>query len=190
MAQPTFIQQFGPLFAALIALIGVALTLVINGRREASRNRWAREDEYRKEQRQALASVLVAAHNFRRDLTKVGLTEQWVHEGQERVLTLRNEADKAISELLNQLTIARLLVHSGKLQNTIDELYLQQAAISPCIHEIVDAFWSDNQEETSRTARNLSSKWRGFDDAIAVLQSVALDELGPTIISQRTNRIR
>src|SRR5580704_16000576 len=66
-ASPTLISQYGPLIAAVVALFGVWSGLILNGWRDRRRYQNEREDGYRRDQRAAIAALVVAGHNYSRE---------------------------------------------------------------------------------------------------------------------------
>jgi hypothetical protein len=180
-ADPTFLQQFGPVLAACLALMGVAASLTVTARREARRFQLEREDAYRQEQRVALSAVMVAAQTYRRTAGTLGRPQAWINSGYERATSLADQADAAMADLLNQLTVARLLIASPDLQNALDTLFGQWSKTSQLVSEIVSAFWAQESERMREMAESLEGAWPDFGAAAATLQSVALDELRPSV---------
>lgn len=188
MGQITTLQQFAPLIAAVIALVGVAATIVVNGRRESARYSAAREDDYRREQRQAIAAVAVSAHRFGRELNCFDESGRWMRASYERALALQDSVENAILDLLNQLTVARLLVHSEKLQTAIDALYMQWSVTSEHADDALSAFWAHDETGATASVLTIRDSLTTVSTAASRLHSVALKELRPTIVSEETGR--
>lgn len=180
-AEPTLLQQFGPMIAATIALIGAMIALVVNGRREERRSRLAREDDYRREQRQALAEVLTAAQTYRREAEFLGTMDSWLSSDYSRATAMKDRVDQAMGELLNRLTVARLIVHGLALQNALDASFVAFQNSSKAIQPIVDAFFSGRPEEMANAMAQLDRWWPSFSEEMAQLHALALSELKPTI---------
>ncbi len=176
--QPTLLMQFGPLLAATIALAGVALTLFITGRREHARNLMQREDDYRREQRTAVAAVAVAAHEYQQAGGLLCAPSGWQAESHDRHKERWEAAEAASTQLLNALTVARLIVHGPALQRSIDDLFTQWQATHGLLQEMVSLSW-----EGGAPAGNREAAWVWFNAAASNLQSVALDELRPTVVA-------
>lgn len=179
---PTLLQQFGPMIAATIALLGAMIALAVGGRREERRNRISREDDYRREQRQALADVLVAAQIYRREAEFLGRVESWVSSDYSRATDMKDRVDQAMGEVLNKLTVARLIVHGATMQDTLDNAFVGWQRTSVHIQPIVDAFFAGRHKEMVEEIAALDAAWPAFSDAMGALQSVALSELKPTIV--------
>ncbi|WP_147301133.1 hypothetical protein [Citricoccus muralis] len=177
----TILQQFGPMIAATIALIGAMIALWVNGRREEQRNRTAREDDFRREQRQAFADVLTTAHTYRREAELLGTMDSWLHSDHPSTTAMKDRVDQASGELLNKLTVARLIVHGPTLQGALDDAFIAFQNTRGSIQPIVDAYSSGRSEDMTGAIAALDVAWPPFSKAMAVLQSVALSELRPTI---------
>lgn len=183
-------QQYGPLFAACVALVGVLVTLVVTGRREAARHRLVRQDEYRREQRTAIAGVATGAHAFRRAGGAVAVPGALDEAGRDAALGMLDAADRAGADLLNALTIARLLVNDGGLQDTIDGLYVAWARTSECLADVAGSHRAADRSGTDNASIALAPSLGGLDRAGSIVQSVALEVLLPTVVesTQRGRR--
>ena len=179
------IAQLLPLLAALIALAGVATTLYVTGKRDRSRFAAIREDDYRREQRTAVAAVATAAQRFRRDAGALGDPSRYLRLDFAGMTELKNAAESASLETLTTLTVARLLVHDYELQGALDGLFSAWSEANASLTECVGYFWDELPEEMTREAAVLQQKLRDFGDRAAVLQSIALDTLKPTVVELR-----
>lgn len=184
MSNTSFVGQYGPLIASLIALGGVILTLSVNARREQAQYRSQREDEFRSEQRIAVAAIVEAAQIFR-------MTCGWLAED-EAIQRSRTDdtvsmdrAQTAVQTLLNKLSVARLLIHDGTLQDALDNMYKAWLISTECVNAIAD---TSAREVYLSHARELNLSWPQFDKAAAGLQEAALDRLKPTVLSDRKPR--
>lgn len=173
---PTFVSQYGPLLAALVALFGVLVTLIVNVRRDHDRYRKERDDDYRRDQRAAIASIVVAGHNFRRECTALLNSDQWYDH--------RESADAATAALLNELTVAKLLVYDNNLQDALDGVF--KAWDDVC--ESVDRLEGErlNRATDPRNAvASLSESLRHFDHEADALHTITLKKLRPSVVPDK-----
>jgi|SRR5664280_1478477 hypothetical protein len=187
-ADPTFVSQYGPLIAALIALAGAMTTLVVSGHREERRRRAQAEDEYRREQRQAVAAIAVAAHEFRRNTAPLADPFRLTQEGYESATRLREETESASADLLNTLTVARLLVHDAELQGALDALLDAWSLSNSEIRATFTAFLHERPQLMSAAIERLADSWQTFDDATTDLHEKSLTILAPLIVADNGRR--
>jgi hypothetical protein len=187
-ADPTFVSQYGPLIAALIALAGAMTTLVVGGHREERRRRAQSEDEYRREQRQAVAAIAVAPHEFRRNTAALADRFRLTHEGYEAATRLREEAESSSADLLNTLTVARLLVHDAELQGALDALLDAWSLSNSELRETFTAFWEGRPQLMSAAIERLAASWQTFDDATTNLHEKSLTLLAPLVVATDARR--
>ena len=171
-ANPTFISQYGPLIAALIALSGALATLIVNVNRDQGRYRSEREDNYRREQRVAIAAIVVAGHNFRRECTALVNVDQWHSH--------RESADIAMAALLNELTVAKLLVQDTSLQEALDGVFKAWDAVC----EAVDKLETERlaSESVDDAVGLLMDSLHAFDHQADILHTLTLIKLRPTVV--------
>jgi len=167
-ATPTFISQYGPLIAALIVLSGALVTLIVNVKRYRSE----REDDYRRDQRAVIAAIVVAGHNFRRECAALVNVDQWHSH--------REAADAAMATLLNELTVARLLVHDTALQEALDGVFKAWDAVC----EAVDRLETErsDRESANDAVESLMDSLHEFDRQADILHTVTLKTLKPTVV--------
>ena len=175
LANPTFISQYGPLIAALVVLSGALTTLIVNVTRDRERYRSQREDDYRRDQRIAIAAIAVAGHNFRRECGAIVDLDSWSHH--------RRLADAAMATLLNELTVARLLIHDLTLQGALDSVNDAWKATADALDEVEDAIL--NQIPPRQAFESLVEGLRKFDAGANVLYTAALEKLKPTVVQVR-----
>jgi hypothetical protein len=173
---PTFISQYGPLIAALIALFGVVITLAVSAGRDRARYRSQREDDYRRDQRIAIAAIAVAGQSFRKECAALIDPDYRIHHG-------RHLADPAMSTLLNELTVARLLIYDPILQAGLDEVNNAWNAMAEALDEMENAF--TEQELREKFGRSLLEALRKFDAASNILYTAAMQKLRPTVVEIR-----
>jgi hypothetical protein len=172
-SSPTFASQYGPLIAALIALLGVIVSLTVNGRRDQDRYVNEREDVYRRDQRAAIASIAVAGHNFRRECAALVGADQWeIH---------REAANVAMATLLNELTVAKLLIYDEDLQAALDSVFKAWDAVCSAVDKLEDEHLGHGSSEAD-SARILTSKLNDFDTYSDVLHTITLEKLKPTVV--------
>lgn len=188
IAQPTFLQQFTPLAGGVLALIGALVTLFVTGRREIRRSRLEREDDYRREQRLALADVMRAAHAYRQDAGNVGMTDYLLESGDEQAALLNHRAEDVGNALLNQLTVAKLVIHESSLQAALDAVFAQWALTRSSVEDVMTAFWARDSELVKAKGQLLENGWPKFAETVEDLQNRALEELRPTIVSDKSRR--
>ena len=171
-SNPTLMTQYGPLAAALVALLGVLITLAINGRRDHRRYRNQREDEYRRDQRDTVAAIAVAGHNFRKEcVALVGYDMQ--------IRRVRDLIEPARLTLLNDLTVARLLIQNPILQGGLDEVNSALNSLDDALDKKEEAF--ANRDLGKEADEALLEALRKFDAATKILYTGAMRELKPTI---------
>jgi hypothetical protein len=173
VAKPAFIYQYGPLLAALVALSGVLVTLIVNVRRDRIRYRNEREDNYRHDQRNAIAAIVVAGHGFRRECASLVDFDQW----QAR----REAADTAMAGLLNELTVAKLLVHDISLQGALDGVFKAWDVVCEAVDKLEIARVGEKAAR-GEAVESLEDSLREFDQQSNILHSVTLKTLKPTIV--------
>lgn len=175
-ASPTFMSQYGPLIAALVALFGVLITLTVNVRSNQTRYREQREDDYRRDQRTAVAAIAVAEHNFLRECGALVDLDNWPDH--------HDSADAAMAALLNELTVTRLLFHDPTLQGCLDDVYTMWDSVSKAMDALEDAFLN-YQQNWQKAAASLQETLDGFHVATSELYTAALDKLKPTVVENR-----
>lgn len=166
-------SQYGPLVAALVALLGVLVTLAINVRRDQVRYRYEREDSYRHDQRTAIAATVVAGHNFRRECAALINFDQWHAR--------RKSADMATGALLNELTVAKLLVHDASLQEALDGVFKAWDTVCEAVDGLERIRFS-HEAERQEAVESLEDSLREFDRQSDILHTVTLEALKPTIV--------
>lgn len=171
---PTFMSQYGPLLAALVALCGVLVTLAVNGWRDQVRYRSQREDEYRRDQRDAIAAVAVAGHKFRKECAAL------VEHGSQ-IRRSHDVLESARMTLLNELTVARLLIQDPFLRNGLDGVNKAWTALSDAVDMKEQAFL--NRELCGQADECLLEALSKFDSATKILYSAAMGSLMPTIVA-------
>lgn len=172
-ANQDIISRYGPLLAALVALSGVLVTLIVNVRRDRVRYRNEREDDYRRDQRNAVAAIVVAGHGFRRECASLVDFDQW----QSR----RESADAATTGLLNELTVAKLLVHDTSLQGALDGVFKAWDTVCEAVDKLEFARL-EGVAVREEAVGFLEDSLREFDQHANVLHSVTLKALKPTIV--------
>lgn len=170
-ASPTFISQYGPLLAALVALCGVLITLTVSGWRDGMRYRSQREDEYRKDQRDAIAAVAVAGHKFRKECVAV--------VGSDNLIRHNLDLESARLSLLNELTVARLLIQNPVIRRGLDGVHQAWKDLSEALDLKKEAL-------TDRALRGsaddlLEKAFSKFDSETAILYTAAMGILMPTV---------
>lgn len=171
-ANSAFISQYGPLLAALVALFGVLITLAVNVRRDQARYRSQREDEYRRDQRNAIAAIAVAGHNFRKECAALVDHDNQIRRGRDLV-------DPAKMTLLNELTVARLLIQDPILRCGLDEMNSAWTALADALDKKEEAFL--NRELRSEADESMMEALRKFDAATKILYTAAMRRLKPTV---------
>jgi hypothetical protein len=164
-ASPTFISQYGPLLAALVALSGVLITLAVNVRRDQRRYRIEREDAFRRDQRSAIAAIAVAGHNFRKECAALVNSDT----------QFRRSHDLANPEkmtLLNELTVARLLIQDPILRGGLDDVNTAWTALVDALEKKKEAF-ADRQLHR-QADESLLEALRQFDAATKILYTAAM----------------
>ena len=185
---PTFIAQYGPLLAALVALTGVLITLFVAGRRSERDSKIRREDEYRSAVRAAVVSVLSAARTFYQEGGELADPRRFIHLGYEGATELRNRADQAISTLSTTLIEARLLALDRELQKALDDVVGDFEAAARVVHEGVDAFWEGRPPLPFWHERQ--ARWQSLAGSCARLQEIASRVLAPTVRTDQRQRLR
>jgi hypothetical protein len=172
-ANPTFMSQYGPLVVALVALLGVLVTLAVNVRRDQVRYRNEREDSYRHDQRTAIAAIAVAGHNFRRECAALINFDQWHAR--------RQSADVATGALLNELTVAKLLVYGASLQEALDGVFKAWDTVCEAVDNLESVRFSP-EAERQEAVESLEDSLREFDRLSDILHTVTLNTLKPTVV--------
>lgn len=170
-ASPTFISQYGPLLAALVALCGVLITLTVSGWRDGMRYRSQREDEYRKDQRDAIAAVAVAGHKFRKECVAV--------VGSDNLIRHNPDLESARLSLLNELTVARLLIQNPVIREGLDGVHQAWKALSDALDVKKEAF--TNRAPQGLGDDLLEKAFDKFDSETAILYTAAMGILMPTV---------
>jgi hypothetical protein len=170
---PTFFSQYGPLIAALVALFGVFVTLSVNVKRDRDRYREEREDDYRREQRAAIASIVVAGHNFRRECTALLDADQWYAH--------RDSADAATAALLNDLTVAKLLIYDNDLQEALDSVFRAWDAVCESV-ERLEGDRLDQVAAPDSSLTSLTESLHQFDRQADILHTITLKKLRPSVV--------
>lgn len=174
-AASTSVSQYWPLVAAFIALIGAMVTLYINLRHDQARYREQREDDYRRDQRIAVADVAVAVHNLQAECELLANDTDW-----------RNQLDTAYiakGELLNKLTIASLLIHSRSLGGVLDDVYTAWEVVDKVLGEIRSRAMSQ-EGGRQEFAQSLDGALHQLADAADVLHTQAFENLRPKAAEQ------
>ena len=127
-AGSSVLSQYGPLIAALIALSGAMVTLFVSMKRDDTRYREQREDDYRRDQRIAIADVAVTVHNLQAECELLANDGHWHNH--------LDSAHAAKGELLNKLTVASLLIHSRNLQGVLDDVYIAWQVVDKVLNEM------------------------------------------------------
>jgi hypothetical protein len=175
-SNPTTISQYGPLIAALIVLAGAMITLFVNARNDQRRYRSQREDEYRRDQRTAIAAVAVAGHNFRRECGALEVSDNWDDQ--------RSSADAAMATLLNELTVARLLVQDSTLQEGLDGVFGAWDAVAGAVDRLEDSLINQPLVR-QKVVESLQEALHNYDTAANELYTAALGRLKPTVVETR-----
>jgi hypothetical protein len=178
--KPTLIQQYGPLLAALIALAGVLITLRFSSQRDQKRFRLQREDDYRREQRQTVALIATAAQALRDSGGSYTEPTTWSNGDYFQLTRIKNEVNSALANLLNQLTVARLLVHDEALQTALDGLFHAYSDVNIFLRSMVIG----SSHTRTQAVNDVDEMWSMFDKAADSLQYVALTRLRPTVVSE------
>lgn len=172
-ANPTFISQYVPLIAALIALSGVLITLIVNLRHNQERYQSEREDAYRRDQRTAIAAIAVAGHNFRRECTALANDDEWHSH--------RESADAATAALLNELTVAKLLVYDADLQEALDGVFDAWDGVCAAINRL-EAERLNRKSARDDAVKFLNDSLKEFDSQSDSLHTITLKRLRPTVV--------
>jgi hypothetical protein len=159
--------------AALVALLGVLVTLLVNVRRDHARYRSEREDDYTRDQRAAIAAIVVAGHNFRRECTALINADQW--------RTHRESADAAMAALLNELTIAKLLVYDPALQEALDGVFKAWDTVCEAVDKLEAAHLS-REVTRDEAIESLKDSLHEFDRHADILHTMTLKALKPTVV--------
>jgi len=177
--EPSFISQYGPLLAALVALAGALLTLYVSGRRSLRDSILRREDEYRKVTREAVARALSEARRFQTEAWAMSNPFFFIGLGYEGAFRLRDETNSAMLALGQALISVRLLALDEALRVPVDSLMDRFESVDAVVHEASDAFWEERPPTAIWTERD--QRFRAFAEACAVLQSEATTVLAPTV---------
>lgn len=178
---PSFIQQYGPLIAALIALAGVVATLLINGRQDRTHDRNSREDEYRKDARAAVSAVLTAAAEFQRHGRVLSEQWRWIRMGEPRATKLSDATELAMKDLQQKLIAASVLASEPELQRALDRVQGALDEAASVVHEAVNTFWEGTPSEISSATREKA--WMQYAECCGSLAAVTLTLLSPTVKS-------
>lgn len=180
-ASPTLISQYGPLIAAVIALLGVWSGLILNGRRDRRRYQNEREDDYRRDQRAAIAALVVAGHNYSRECgTLADDPRDWDQQ--------HRPADDALSALLTELTLAKLLIHRKDLQAALRSMQEAWEATARAMNEMETAVREHQSIGRDQAAESLSRALAKYDEAKNEVYTLAQDNLQPTVAPTRLRR--
>jgi hypothetical protein len=183
-ANTSFISQYGPLLAAAVALLGVLVTLHVNGKRDKERYRGQRrddetryrsqrEDDYRREQRIAIADIAVVSQDFRRECGMLVNRDQWPGH--------RDLFEAATAALLNKLTVAMLLIHDQVLQKALDGVLTSWKSVGDSVDEVEGAFFNQ-QPGRQEAVASLEAALLRFDAETDILYTAALERLKPTVV--------
>lgn len=181
---PSFVTQWGPLIAALVALVGVMLSLYVTGRREDLRRREQARDDYNREQRTAIAAVATAAHELGRTAAAFGDVKRLRSEGYESATGMRDAVQAAAGELLNALTVASLLIHDTQLQGRLDEVLEAFPSVQDAALAVYNAYRDDATGDLLAVDAVLEHSWPRFDQAVVALHQDALRLLAPAIVAR------
>jgi hypothetical protein len=145
--------------------------LTVSGWRDGLRYRSQREDEYRKDQRDAIAAVAVAGHKFRKECVAV--------VGSDNLIRHSLDLESARLSLLNELTVARLLIQNPVIREGLDGVHQAWKALSDALDTKKEAF-------TNRALRGsaddlLEKAFDKFDSETAILYTAAMGILMPTV---------
>lgn len=177
-SETNFIEAYGPVVAAAIALVGVVLTLLVTSFRDRRLKQLEREDAYRAEVRSSLASLLTTAKNFERYGRVMGDPARWVLSGYEQATTLADSTERTMSELQQRLVTSLLLNIDTTLQHDLEVLMKQVDRVSEVVHEANDAFWEARRP--SEVILEASARWDDFGDACEQLMEDGRRLLMPT----------
>ena len=177
-ANPTLISQYGPLIAAVIALFGVWSGLILNGRRDRRRYQNEREDDYRRDQRAAIAALVVAGHNYSRECsTLADDPRDWDKQ--------HRPADDALAALLTQLTLAKLLIHRKDLQAALQSMQEAWEATAKAMNEMEAAVRSHQTIARDQAADSLIMALVKYDETKNEVYTLAQGNLQPTVAPTR-----
>lgn len=179
-----------PLSAAVLALAGVALTLYVTGRRERRRlaveHKRIRDDKvdaFNAEQRSAIAAVLASAQTYQREVGHAGNHNLLVSRDEPFARQVVESADATRGQMLNDLTVARLLIHDPRLQEALDLLFGHWSNTGAIFGQFYEAFWAADPDRVLLKSVELREAWPAFQTAAASLQTLALDLLRPTVLT-------
>lgn len=181
-----FVSTFGPLVAALIALLGVLVTLVVSEARTRRESTNRREDEYREDVRAAIASVLISARNYERQSHAFSDPTMFIGLGFEGAKGLRDATDTAMRELSQSLVVAQLLSIDETLTAQLEGLLEEFDRTASLVHEAMESFWGIAPSADDFWDRR-SQCFDAFDNACQRLLDEALTVLAPTV-RQRPGR--
>ena len=168
---PTFISQYGPLIAALVALTGVLITLIVNARRDRARYQASGKTTTDAINESPLRPLPLLATTF------AGSAEHWLISPPGVIIaTLRT---MLWLRLLNELTVARLLIHDPTLQGGLNHVNDAWKEIAKALDEMEDSFL--NQQPPTQTVELLVEALNKFDAAANILYTAALEKLKPTV---------
>lgn len=176
---PTLIQQYGPLLAALIALLGALVTLRATARRERRKDFNQREDKYRDDARAAVSGVLASATQFARYGRVLSVRWRWVRLGYADASKLAETTETAMKELNQALVTAQLLVAEEDVGKLLCDLDNAADDAADLVHSALDAFW-DNAAPR-RDEDEAPAIWSRFDSSCRALRDATLQTLRPTV---------
>jgi hypothetical protein len=114
-------SSYGPLIAALIALLGVAATVLVNDSRVRRQSRIDREDKYRSEARAKLAEVLLLVDDLAQIAKQVRKWEK-IQEDRKLILLWASEFLEKARDLRTRLLQAHLLCQETSVRYLILDL--------------------------------------------------------------------
>jgi hypothetical protein len=138
MSPGGLLQTVGPYFAGLLTLAGVALTLLITGRRA----RLERRDVFLREQRELCSQLLGATYRYTKSVLSFSDYAYWTSFGEERARMEFEELQSAQLALHAELLRFRLIVEPEELVEACDELFAAYAEAYERAGHVIDAFWA------------------------------------------------
>jgi hypothetical protein len=175
---PTFASQWGPLLAAGLALVGVLVTLLVTGRREAIRSFQQRQDEYVREERLAVAKLMAAAQSYMRDLGLLCDLDRLRHEPMADRLVVVNRVDESMRDFARQAGAARLVVHDVSLSASLDTVQAAWASAVNSAYELSMALTS--AAPVAVDGSTLRGAREALVTAMGDLEAVAIERLMPS----------
>ncbi len=180
---PPVLTQYGPLIAALIALAGALITLIVTGRRSRRESLQQREDDYRKDARAAVAATLMEARRFQRLGWVCSDPNYFTGLGLEGAKRLRDQTDDSMLALSQALIALRLLVFDAQLHKQLDDLLYMYDAAAEVVYEAADSFWQGRAPGPVWQQRG--ERFSNFKAACAGLESHAASALAPSVMASR-----